>query len=82
MIGVISYKQEERVVRECFELFKTPWECHSPDRNYDVVLSTRSDIPKTNSTLVVMPFAIVTCFAFPRGNDIIIEGNGASMGGL
>ena len=38
MIGVIADDADRLVVREFFELFKTPWEPYSPDRKYDVVL--------------------------------------------
>jgi peptidoglycan/xylan/chitin deacetylase (PgdA/CDA1 family) len=38
MIGVIADPAEQDVVREFFELFKTPWEFYSRDRQYDVLL--------------------------------------------
>jgi peptidoglycan/xylan/chitin deacetylase (PgdA/CDA1 family) len=38
MIGVIADSADHDVVREFFELFKTPWEFFKPDRNYDVLL--------------------------------------------
>jgi len=38
MIGVIADPSEHLVVREFFELFKTPWEFYRRDRQYDVVL--------------------------------------------
>jgi len=38
MIGVIADPAEHDVVREFFELFKTPWEFYRSDRRYDVVL--------------------------------------------
>ena len=38
MIGVIANSSEEAVVREFFELFKTPWEFYQPHRKYDVIL--------------------------------------------
>jgi hypothetical protein len=38
MIGVIADDADYQVVREFFELFKTPWEPYSPDRKYDAVL--------------------------------------------
>jgi len=41
MIGVIADPAEHDVVREFFELFKTPWEFYSRDRRYDVLLCTR-----------------------------------------
>ncbi len=38
MIGVIANPSEHAVVREFFELFKTPWEFYRSDRQYDVLL--------------------------------------------
>ena len=38
MIGVIADPAEHNVVREFFELFKTPWEFYRRDRQYDVVI--------------------------------------------
>lgn len=38
MIGVIADPADEDVVREFFELFKTPWEFQRRDRHYDVLL--------------------------------------------
>ena len=38
MIGVIADPAEHDVVREFFELFKTPWEFYRGDGQYDVLL--------------------------------------------
>ena len=38
VIGVIADPSDHDVVREFFELFKTPWEFYRADRFYDVVL--------------------------------------------
>ena len=38
MIGVIADSADHDVVREFFELFKTPWEFFKPDRKYEVLL--------------------------------------------
>src|SRR5207245_11695968 len=38
MIGVIANLTEHGVIREFFELFKTPWEFYRSDRRYDVLL--------------------------------------------
>jgi hypothetical protein len=38
MIGVIAKPEDEAVVREFFELFKTPWDFFKPGQEYDVVL--------------------------------------------
>ncbi|MGB8540692.1 MAG: hypothetical protein WCD49_03545 [Candidatus Acidiferrales bacterium] len=38
MIGVLAYSADHDVVREFFELFKTPWEFFRRDRKYEVLL--------------------------------------------
>jgi hypothetical protein len=38
MIGVIADSADDGIVREFFELFKTPWEFYSAPRRYEVVL--------------------------------------------
>lgn len=40
MIGVISDSSEREIVREFFQLFKTPWEFYHRDGRYEVVLCT------------------------------------------
>jgi peptidoglycan/xylan/chitin deacetylase (PgdA/CDA1 family) len=40
MIGVIADSADHDVVREFFELFKTPWDFYRPGRNYEVLLCT------------------------------------------
>ena len=38
MIGVIADPRDQEVVREFFELFKTPWEFYRRDRRYEAVV--------------------------------------------
>ena len=38
MIGVLARPEDQDVVREFFELFKTPWELWRPDGRYDVLV--------------------------------------------
>src|SRR2546427_1535421 len=38
MIGVIANRTDHGVIREFFELFKTPWEFYRSDRRYEVLL--------------------------------------------
>src|SRR5262249_54111905 len=42
MIAVIADSAEQEVVREFFELFKTPWEFYRRDRRYDAVVCAGS----------------------------------------
>jgi hypothetical protein len=54
LIGVIANKSEKEIIREFFELFKTPWEFYHEDRLYDVVLTTVDTIPEINTKLLVI----------------------------
>jgi len=52
LIGVISKKSEVKVVEEFFQLFKVPWEFFRPNGLYDVVLSTRNELPEPVGNVV------------------------------
>jgi peptidoglycan/xylan/chitin deacetylase (PgdA/CDA1 family) len=53
MIGVIVSPAQQDVVREFFELFKTPWEFYREHRHYDVLLTTEDGLRGETATLVV-----------------------------
>jgi hypothetical protein len=53
MIGVIADPAVHDVVREFFELFKTPWEFYVGNRQYDVVICDSEEQPRTGAKLVV-----------------------------
>jgi hypothetical protein len=44
MIGVVAHPEEHGLVREFFELFKTPWEFYRSEEQYEVVLLARKDV--------------------------------------
>lgn len=54
MIGVITKESEKEIVKEFFELFKTPWEFYNDDCLYDVVLATDDNYKELNSKLTVI----------------------------
>src|SRR6267142_2700030 len=55
MIGVIARPEEHDIVREFFELFKTPWEFYRGDRQYEVLLCSEPvDVTGTGARLVVV----------------------------
>jgi len=62
MIGVIAEVAEHDVVREFFELFKTPWEFHQKDRSYDVLLCADDCRVELTAKLVVIYFGKKTDF--------------------
>jgi len=53
MIGVIADASEYDVVREFFELFKTPWEFYQSDRQYEVLLVAGNDLVYGTAKLVL-----------------------------
>lgn len=56
MIGVIADSSDHDVVREFFELFKTPWESYREGRQYDVLLCA-GDAPFTSAAKLVVVYA-------------------------
>jgi hypothetical protein len=62
MIGVIADSADHAVVREFFELFKTPWEFCRADRTYDVVLCSGNGRFHGDAKLVVMYQGSETAF--------------------
>ena len=54
MIGVICSQAEEAIVREFFELFKTPWEFYRGSQSYDVIISTGELVPADQASLVII----------------------------
>jgi hypothetical protein len=55
MIGVVADAGEHDVVRELFELFKTPWELARPGRRYDVLLTDGTpDVAGVSARLVLV----------------------------
>lgn len=54
MIGVCCKKNERDIVREFFELFKTPWRLYEKGQSYDVVLVTADEIPEVDANLLVI----------------------------
>lgn len=56
MIGVIAGRAEQDVVREFFELFKTPWEFYRRHRQYDVLICT-GEAPFDGTAKLVIVYA-------------------------
>jgi hypothetical protein len=54
MISVHANVAEEPVIREFFELFKTPWRFYRPGVAVDILLCTRQEIPATDAKLVLV----------------------------
>jgi hypothetical protein len=54
VIGVIPKADQKLVIKEFFELFKTPWEFYQHGRSYDVVIATVDDVPSVHAPLVLI----------------------------
>ena len=54
MIGVVAHDAARAVIREFFELFKTPWEFCRPGIAYDVLLCSGSEFVDNSAQLVVV----------------------------
>lgn len=54
MIGVAAKTAENEVVREFFQLFKSPWQFVQSGRKYDVILSTLDDVPESEADVYLI----------------------------
>jgi hypothetical protein len=54
MIGIFAQDEEQPVVREFFELFKTPWRFGRAGSKVDVAIYSRAEIPPTDAKLVLI----------------------------
>lgn len=76
MIGVISKPAENWAVAEFFELFKTPWEFYSPDKQYEALVVTDTcRIPSRPNAKLLVVCSSQQC-EFDRDHDLV----GASSG--
>jgi hypothetical protein len=53
MIGVIANSSDQEIVREFFELFKTPWEFYRRGRQYDILLCAEDGQIDEKAKLIV-----------------------------
>lgn len=71
MIGVIAAPGDKIVLREFFELFKTPWEFYRTDSEYNVLLCCGSDeIPAERPLLTVVYSGRAVAVDRERGIEI------------
>src|SRR4051812_47519138 len=62
MIAVLADEAEHDVVREFFELFKTPWAFYGPTLAHDVLICAGNEIPATSARVVLV-------YGTGRGDD-------------
>jgi peptidoglycan/xylan/chitin deacetylase (PgdA/CDA1 family) len=70
MIGVVADPDDQEVVREFFELFKTPWEFYRRNRRYDVLLCAGGGQFDATARLVLVYAGKVTDFDDERKTPI------------
>lgn len=76
MIGVAANLREEAVVREFFELFKTPWEFCQSRRQYDVVLCAGQVNLDAHAARLVLIFCGQTLpFDTVQGTQVLAQGS-------
>jgi len=71
MIAVAANPEDQPVVAEFFELFKTPWEVFHPGSRAEVLLCTRTEIPPNQARLVVIYGG--TGHAFDREHGLTLQ---------
>jgi hypothetical protein len=78
MIGVVANSSERPVIREFFELFKTPWEFYVHGRQYEVLLCAGEQAVSESSATVVLIYAGGE-IEWDRINGIKVLGGQASV---
>src|ERR1044071_5243256 len=73
MIAVLANRAEHPIVREFFELFKTPWEFYRSDREYQVLLSSSGNVPENSAKLVIVYGSQPVAFDRENGVEIYSE---------
>jgi hypothetical protein len=80
VIGVIANPSDECIVREFFELFKTPWEFYREGRRYDIVLcSSDARQPSVAPKLLIVYGSRETEFDTPERAQIVLQREGGEI---
>jgi hypothetical protein len=81
MIGVVANPEEHGLVREFFELFKTPWEFYRSEEQYEVVLFTRegASLQGVIAKLVIVYAGHETLFDVEEKNEITSHRKNGSL---
>src|SRR6266446_7185122 len=70
MIGVLADTAQSSVVREFFELFKTPWEFYREGPHYDGLICSNTEPPSSFAKLVLIYGARPKSFDREKGIEI------------
>ena len=78
-IGVLANDSDHVVVREFFELFKTPWEFYRSDHHYDVIICADDRVPESVAKLILIYGAAQKPEDRSRGLDVSKGSPGALL---
>ncbi|HXB60017.1 MAG TPA: hypothetical protein VNU95_10650 [Candidatus Acidoferrales bacterium] len=79
MIAVLAAEGEYSVVREFFELFKTPWEFYHAGTKCSVLICSRNNIPASSAKLVFLYDSRENAFDRANGMQIRAGHSGAML---
>lgn len=79
MIGVIAKGSEEELIKEFFELFKTPWELYRNGCSYDIIITTGEQAKEADAQLVIIYSSEKTEFDHENRIEIISRKDAATL---
>lgn len=81
MIGVFADQAEHSVIREFFELFKTPWDFYRSDASYDVLIcsNTNAKFQNTSAKLVLIYGSAQTSYDCENGVEILSQSSNRTI---
>ena len=79
MIAVLAQEEDHPVVREFFELFKTPWEFYRADGDYSVLLCATNVIPPDSAKAIIAYGGVETSFDRANGTKVRSRHSGAMV---
>ncbi len=79
MIAVLAQEEDHPVIREFFELFKTPWEFYRAHGEYSVLLCSANVIPPDSAKVVIAYGGLENSFDRANGTKIRSRHSGATV---
>lgn len=72
MIGIVAKESEQPVLKEFFELFKTPWEFCQKDKDYEVIILSRDESIDSFKAGLMIIFSAGTT-RFDKDHEILVK---------
>ena len=79
MISVLANENDQPVVQEFFELFKTPWEFFRAGTSAEVLLCTETEVPASEAKLVLIYGSELTSFDRAQSAPVRPQGAGKNV---